>query len=328
MRFPILYRGPLFLLATVVIAGCGPRHTPPSVPEPVSVDLFILGDDATVTGGIRISELFRSFVSQLDRHIDMGDESLAEHSREILERLGLDPETHDVSFYVSMDVNDRNTAPSMVLRAPLPEAVLEKLAEEIDEFSQLDGLSDVDSAFDSDIPLFAVSEDSTAFFVAQSSEVRLVASGSVDHLVEMLTRSHELAFEEPIGILSMVGGADVFAIATDIASIVTQLSPDHLPDEIFRIFTSIGAAGGSLELGEESALFSLYLEPTGAIQARDVSDLVRGGIALLKMESEDENQLVDFLERIRVSEYEAFSRVQIQISETDIEEWAETASMD
>ena len=126
----------------------------------------------------------------------------------------------------------------------------------------------------------------------------------------------------------MVGGADVWAIAKDIASIVTQLSPDHLPDEISRIFTSIGAAGGSLELGEESALFSLYLEPTGAIQARDVSDLVRGGIALLKMESQDENPLVDFLERIRVSEYEGFSRVQIQISETDIEEWAETASMD
>jgi len=328
MNLPIFRQGLLFLIAPVLIAGCGPRHTPPSVPESVSADLFILGDDASITGGVRISELFRSFVLELDRHIDMGEKSVVEHSREILDRLGLDPETHDISFYVSMDVSDDDVVPSMVLRAPIPETLLEKLAKEIDEFSRVDGPSDLESILDSEVPFFSISEDSTSFFVAQSSELRLVASGSEDHLAEMLARSHTTSPETPAGLFSMVGGADVWASATDIPSIVTELSPDNLPVEISRILTSIVEAGASLEIQDESALFSLYLKPKSEIEARDISDLVRGGIALLRMESEDQSLLLDFIERIRVSEYDGFSRVQFQISELDLEEWAEIAFMD
>ncbi|GMQ80921.1 MAG: hypothetical protein BMS9Abin05_0350 [Rhodothermia bacterium] len=328
MRLPILQRSLLFLTATVMVAGCGPQQTPPAVPESVATDLFILGENATVTGGIRVSEIYRSFVAQLDRRIKVGEKTIAERSREILEHLGLDPDTHDISFYGSLDVDHPKAVPAMILRAPLPQDALEKWAEHSDAFSRIDDTSDPSSAIDSDVAFFFVSKDSTAFFVARSSEARLVASGSAERLTEMLARSNNTVSEAPAGVFSMVGGADVWAVASDVPSIVAQLSPDELRDEIFRIFTSIVAAGGSLELGEESALFSLYLEPKDAIEAQDISDLVRGGIALLKMESEDQSLLLDFLERIRVSEYDGFSRVQIQISESDLEDWAEIASVD
>lgn len=324
--FPIRHRAVLFLLAASVIVGCGPNYAPPTVPESVATDLFVLGADHSLTAGIRVSELYRSFVSRLDQWVDVGDRSFSDRNREILEQLGLDPDTHDISFYASLDTDPREAVPAMILRAPLPPSILEKLAEKSNGFSRVDGTSDLNATIDSNVPWFSVSENSTAFFVARSSDVVLAASGSAEHLAQMLARSDEAAVDSPTGVFLMVGGADVWMVASDISLILDALSPDDWPSEIHQIISSIVAAGGSIELGEESVLLSLYLEPKDGIEARDIGDLVRGGIALLKMESEDDDLLIDFVERLRVSEYNGFSRVQIQISETDLKEWAETIS--
>ena len=88
---------------------------------------------------------------------------------------------------------------------------------------------------------------------------------------------------------------------------------------------------GSVELEEEAIWLSIFFGPKQGIDHRDISDLIGGAIALLKLQIDadlgsdsgdnlDGNRVfLDFLDRIKVSEQGSFSRVQISITSNDMD---------
>ena len=102
---------------------------------------------------------------------------------------------------------------------------------------------------------------------------------------------------------------------------VEAMSGGALPTELERILRAISGIGVSLQLEDDAVKINVYFEPKLGIDESDISDLMRGAIALAKLETKQTREaenLADILNRIDVSESSGFSRVQLRVTEQDL----------
>ncbi len=317
---------------------------PPDVPDHVRSARLVLGEETAVAGGVRISEFYRSFMVEIERHFDLPEQNagtVAERNRELLERFGLDPIVDDVTLFIAFRESELHSTPGFVLHAPLPKAALEKLADKWDAFEMLDEASeelrrirsdirrdfrsDIRRDFQNELPVFAITGEDPAILVARPSNEMLTASGSTAFLSDMIERATSASRATTIKSTSLflqVGGADAWITATNIPAMVEAMSGDALPTELENILSAITGVGASLQLEDDAVKMNVYFEPESGIDESDLSDLVRGAIALMKLEASRAREaevLSDVLNRIDVSESSGFSRVQLRITEQDLE---------
>lgn len=305
---------------------------PLDVPDHVRSARLVLGEEAAVTGGIRISEFYRSFMAEIERHFDLPEQNartFAEQNRKLLERFGLDPMVDDVTLFVAYRESDLHSTPGIVLHAPLPEGALEKLADKWDAFELLDEASEelrqIRSETQNEMPVFVITKEDPALLLARPSNEILAASGSATYLSAMIERATAASSASTIesgSLFHQVGGADAWLTTTNIPAMVEAMSGGAIPTELERILSAITGIGGSLQLEDDAVSMNVYFEPKLGIDESDLSDLVRGAIALAKLgtkQTRDAEDLVDLLSRIDVSESSGFSRVQLRVTEQDLE---------
>ena len=314
--------GFVILCIVTFTTGCVNRSGDPQpVPENVRRAVSILGDDTSVSGGIRVSTIYRSFLSRIEKEIASDGSAIGRQNRIILNRIGLDPSVDEISVFFAFKKSGPQSIPGLLLFAPVPENSLDSLAANWDHFQLLDSTSAIRRQIARELPIYELSSEEESLYLALPEEQTLSLSSSAEYLNQMLDRAFletpDLRVDQ-IRLIDLVGAADVWLVTKNIPGLLEALSVDQIPDEIGRIVMAIANMAGAAELRNESLKISLYFEPRTRVQAQDLSDLIRGAIALVKLNLEDSAQLVEILEQIDVSEYDEFSRVQLKMSETDL----------
>ena len=332
---PLYYGLTACAIAVTLLAGCqGPNEASRDVPDEVLQSVFIAGNEVNVVGGINLSTFYQSFLSRMgERFQDSGptNSSFTEHHRELLDKMGFDPLSDNVLATITVEISNGHLAPSLVAIAPFLTGKLSGLA---DQFEFLDRIEvqlprQVGEPNNNSLPIYALREEEEALMITQPVPGVLVATTSVPALAEMIIRSQESAPEHELNddvLFHLVAGEDAWFLARNFSATL-KASATKLPfPELQRIASAVHNVGASLRIESENVLFTLYLEPRAGVDVADVSDLVRGAIALVKMNAQQLPEVMELVEQVHVSDFRGFSRVQLNVTDSFFERLAMMSS--
>lgn len=315
------------ILALVLLPGCGGQR-PPTIPSAVTEDLFVLGTDHSFTAGMRVSELYRTLVNELDGVIELEEQSISELGDQLIQELGINPETHDMTVYGALNQEEEAVIPTLLVRAPIPDNILEELEARSEIVSPGANSSSNQTNTPQQSPMYSTDDAPGSLFFTRASDGLLAVSGSTSQLQSMTARVSETTGTLKKGMLPLVAGAELWFVARDLDAISEELASVELPEDVAQIVSSLASIAGRVEMPSETIRTTVFLAPRDGIDHRDISDLIRGGIAFLKIQLEGDLEqnaaVLEFLERINVSEHSNFSRVQISITHSDFNTFAKS----
>jgi hypothetical protein len=163
--------------------------------------------------------------------------------------------------------------------------------------------------------------------MTQPTDGILVTTTSIPNLAEMILRARSDADRsafEMNELMERVAGEDAWLYTADLSGTIERLHFEQASGDVRRMLESVRRAAASLRIEQERAVFTLYLEPRAGIATEDLSDLVRGLVALLKLDTNEHSSLKELAERIRVSDDGPYARVRIELEASEIQDLFKT----
>lgn len=289
-----MLRSLLPLLSIALIAGA--CESSGFSDEPLTVEtrsaLEILPPDAQVVASVNLRQIADnpelSLESMLNSLGEMHEEARARVS-EFVATTGFDPAKDLRSVYVS----------SSLELNPVVLAYGAYDVERLSEFIDSRQSSIISKYFYRDVPVYEMAvENNDSMLLALAGESMMIASPNKTELHAVLDRALDTENREIPQRLStlagQVAGSDSWIVITELP---VPADTSEKPD-MTAIASSILSASAGMNAAADKLEMTSWLTPQQDLSAEDLEDLVRGGIAALKIEAKDNPTAFDILDRI------------------------------
>lgn len=314
----------LFLFFAVTVTGCTDTTLEVS-PETVRA-LTILGgidqgNGPHVVGGLRALDGMEAFLAAIDTRMAARSQ---DQLYELLEHLGLDPATESVSIYFSIEDVRSYEMPGVVVFAPLTEARLDSLLENMPSAGHISFQRSGNSFSFRD-----TRSEKSIYFSLIEEQVLLVAA-SQSELDIMHARAHgapdESSSEQQnkISSLTIMASQGQFWIVSESVQSLVGLFPYEAPIQEIELLTKAASGAAlSIDIHENGAdgpamTLSLYLSPREGVDVDDLVDLAEGLVGLGRLQRKDLPEIGTVIDLLEISERNGTARIAIDISAFDI----------